>query len=354
MREDPREVDQLVKQVEDAALFRAEPRAEYAAPRAILVHDPFAHDQRLDDQHAVIGQQLRHLVANGRQRAVLDFHQFAAANDVDAVAALPAPRTPPGRRRRSPSAGDGGWFPREFWLESVVGRAFQPADPVRQTGVSPHDAPGRQECLPHDAPGRQECLPHDAPGRQECLPQTPARCCSVASRIARSMSRFMSAFFRVSRLSCSFLPRHSPSRTLTTSAVVEIQLEGHQRQAFFVCLVGELVPLAGVQQQLSRPFGGVVPDAWPAGTRRCRSRSARPRRPGPGRRHSSMETLPSRRLLTSLPSRAMPHSRVSSTSNLCRALRFSVIDRSGVAAAFPLFFLGVFGHFGRSRESSGG
>lgn len=43
---------------------------------------------------------------------------------------------------------------------------------------------------------------------------------------------------------------------------------------------------------------------------------------------SSSDNLPLRRLLTSLPTRAIPHSSESSTSNRCLALRFSAIGRS--------------------------
>ena len=41
-------------------------------------------------------------------------------------------------------------------------------------------------------------------------------------RMARSMSRFTSAFFRSSRLSYSFLPLQRPTRTFATPPIVEV------------------------------------------------------------------------------------------------------------------------------------
>lgn len=85
MREDSREVDQFVEEVEERASLRAEPAVDDAASLRFRFHQPFANDDRFDDQHPVLGRQIRDLVSNRRQRAVLNLDQFPIANDVDSV-----------------------------------------------------------------------------------------------------------------------------------------------------------------------------------------------------------------------------------------------------------------------------
>ena len=67
MREDAGEVNQLVKQAEDALHLRTSSSAEDGASLGILADERLLQDERLDDQHAVLFQQSADFIANRRE-----------------------------------------------------------------------------------------------------------------------------------------------------------------------------------------------------------------------------------------------------------------------------------------------
>src|SRR5260370_3499655 len=86
MRKDAREIDQLVKQIEQAALLGAEPPRDLFAAALRHSHELLANDERLDDQNLVAFQQAGDLRANGGQAAMLNFDEPVAAHPIDPIA----------------------------------------------------------------------------------------------------------------------------------------------------------------------------------------------------------------------------------------------------------------------------
>jgi len=86
MRKYACEMDELFEQVEDGALLGAAPAGKDATTGAVLLDEVLRRDNRLDDKHAMLGEERCDLVANGRQRGELDFYEQPWLHDVDAVA----------------------------------------------------------------------------------------------------------------------------------------------------------------------------------------------------------------------------------------------------------------------------
>ena len=85
VRKDTREVDQVVEEVQQVALLRAQAAAHDAAVLGRELDELLADDNGLDNQHTVMGGQVLDFVADRRQRAMLDLDQLAIAGHVDAV-----------------------------------------------------------------------------------------------------------------------------------------------------------------------------------------------------------------------------------------------------------------------------
>jgi hypothetical protein len=133
MGKDPREVHQVVEQVQGAPLLGAQPALDRGTARHKLLDERLAGDDRLDHKHVVPFEEPRHFIPDGRQRPVLDFDQAAVGDRVDAVVqqrhlhlggvARIEPLQVPMERRfhtslsRSPNAGLAPSFPvsRRFW-----------------------------------------------------------------------------------------------------------------------------------------------------------------------------------------------------------------------------------------------
>ena len=65
--------------------------------------------------------------------------------------------------------------------------------------------------------------------------------------------------FQASRLSCSFASPAQPHQDLGDPAVVEVQLQRHQGESFFVSLTRELPQFLSVDQQFAGSLGFVIP-----------------------------------------------------------------------------------------------
>ena len=152
------------------------------------------------------------------------------------------------------------------------------------------------------------------------------------------MSRFISAFFIASRLSCSFFPLHNPTSNLAIPRWLKYIRSGTSVSPFSCALPANLRNsrlwrsnfrgrFGSWFQMLACTYSGISAPTNHTSSSRTRAYD------------SSNDSLPFLRLLTSLPTRAIPHSSVSSTSNLCRALRFSAIGRESVGFALGFFFL---------------
>src|SRR5262245_30747557 len=86
MRKDAREIDQLVEQVEQAALLGAEPARQFTAAALAEPHELLVYDERLHDQDGVLFEQSGDFRANGGEAAVLDLDKLIFADGVDAKA----------------------------------------------------------------------------------------------------------------------------------------------------------------------------------------------------------------------------------------------------------------------------
>ena len=85
VRKHAREIHQFVEQVERLGLSRAESPTYDASPRAVELDERLAGDERFDDQHPVVRQESPDLIANRRQRSVLNLDQLSFHDDVDPV-----------------------------------------------------------------------------------------------------------------------------------------------------------------------------------------------------------------------------------------------------------------------------
>ncbi len=83
MREDRREVDQLIEQIDQSAALGTAALMKDPPAAAVELEDRFFDHDRFDDEHAMRFEERGDFAANRGQRAVLDFNQRAASNGVN-------------------------------------------------------------------------------------------------------------------------------------------------------------------------------------------------------------------------------------------------------------------------------
>ena len=81
------EMDQFVEDIHRAAPLGAQPPVEHFSAFCDPLDDPLPGDDRFDDGNVVRFEQMPDLIANGRQRPVLDFKETRTNFRVDAILA---------------------------------------------------------------------------------------------------------------------------------------------------------------------------------------------------------------------------------------------------------------------------
>src|SRR4051812_15713838 len=82
-----REMDQLIEDIEERALFRAAAARDDAPTCAAELNEMLTNDNRLDDEYVVLFDERGNFVPNRRKGCELDFDELFVADDVDAVSA---------------------------------------------------------------------------------------------------------------------------------------------------------------------------------------------------------------------------------------------------------------------------
>lgn len=85
MGKDAGEVDEVLEDVQESAVFGAEPSANHRSVAESASDEEFFHHDRLDHEDLVVLEQPAHFVANGRKGTMLDFHELPSGNGIDAV-----------------------------------------------------------------------------------------------------------------------------------------------------------------------------------------------------------------------------------------------------------------------------
>ena len=89
MRKHPREVHQFVEDIQKLPALGAQASRHFAAVGSCAFDQQFSGYDRLDDPHAMLLEQPANLVANGRQRTVLNFDQLIPGDGINAIAVEP-------------------------------------------------------------------------------------------------------------------------------------------------------------------------------------------------------------------------------------------------------------------------